>query len=230
MYAGDRFLAANLETIRLAAIGPTDEGAFASYRMRAHRQIAELNACNEDNLYLANATLSWGGLVDEANNVLERASLCRYWDEIPPFFLGFNHYFFNQDTAKARRFIGIAAERSSDVNRAELQKISIMMEARKFKDEKLAVKYLRQQRDETKDQKLAEMLDLRLSRLKGLITLREAQAQYEQVRGHPLNNPAELVSTGILKEYPQDPMRIGYEFINGNFRLKAMKIGGMEIR
>ncbi|MEN8168663.1 MAG: hypothetical protein ABFS08_00390 [Pseudomonadota bacterium] len=229
MYAGDRFLAANLEAMRVAAIGPAQEEALAGYRARAHGLVSQLNACHEDNLYLANAMLSWGGSADEGNTILQRATECRYWDEMPPFLLGFNRYFFFRDFDGAQQAIDIAAARSEE-NSTAFQHMSIAIASKKLNDEKMAAAYLRNQRDEATDQKLIKRLDRRLKRLEGLITLREAQAHFEKEHGRPLAHPNELLSSGILDKPPQDPMRIGYEFIDGGFRLKALKIGGMEIR
>ncbi|MFO7540927.1 MAG: hypothetical protein R6X32_23035 [Chloroflexota bacterium] len=113
MYAGDRFLAANLETMRVAAIGPGEDQAMTQYRVRAHGLISRLNPCHEDNYYLANAMLAWGGSIEQANMVLQRATDCRFWDEFPPFFLGFNRYFFDKDLDGAQEAIRMSAERST---------------------------------------------------------------------------------------------------------------------
>lgn len=229
MYAGDRFLAANLEEMRIAAIGPEDNESLVAYRLRAHELVAQLNPCHEDNYYMANAMLTWGGSTKEGNAILESATECRFWDEFPPFFLGFNHYFFDSDLDSAQKAIDLAATRST-LNRSSLQAISIAIATRKLNDEKMAVAYLRKQRDETKDKQLAASLDRRLRRLEGLISLRDAQKKFEEKYGHPLTNPDDLLSSGILNTVPQDPMRIGYEFVDGRFRLRALNIGGVEIR
>lgn len=228
MYAGDKFLAANLEVMRVAAIGPSEENALANYRGRALEVASQLNPCHEDNVYLANAMLSWGGLTDEGNTVLQVATECRFWDDIPPFFLGFNRYFFYRDLDGAKQAIDIAAERSEE-NRATLQKMAIMMSAKKLNDEKMALAYLRNQRDQAADPQLKEMLDRRLLRLEGLLTLRDAQARFEKQQGHPLKNPDDLLSSGILEAFPHDPMRLGYEFVEGRFRLRSFKVGELEI-
>ena len=229
MYAGDRFLAANLEAMRVAAMGPSSEKKLAAYRLRAHQLVAQLNPCHEDNLYLSNAMLSWGGSVDEGNTILQAATDCRYWDEIPPFLLGFNRYFFYRDMDGAQKAIDIAAARSKD-NKASLQRLSIVIASKKLNDATMAANYLRNQRDQATDPRLVKMLDKRLKRLEGLIILRDAQSRYEKKYAKPLIQPDDLLTSGILDEPPQDPMRIGYEFIDGSFRMRALKIGGREIR
>ena len=229
---GDRFLAANFEAIRAAATaddgGPNGE-ANASFRIRAHRVVAQLNPCHEDNYYVANAMLSWGGAPSEGLDVLRRATDCRTWDEYPPFFLGFNEWFFNRDAIQARRAMDQAAERADDPQQAAtLQRIGVMIEAGEFADQRVALNFLRSERERTSDAKLSEMLDKRITRLKGLIALREAQARYESRTGQALRNPQILLDEGLLDSFPPDPLRLGYEFANGQFRLRELRIPGME--
>ena len=229
MYAGDRYLAANLETIRVASVGTSEERILAEYRVRAYSLISELNPCHEDNYYLANAMLAWGGSVKEANNILEDATKCRRWDYMPPFFLSFNRYFFYRDLDGAIQAMNMAAERS-DENRSIFERSAIVMAAEQFNDEEIAVEYLRNERDNAKDPKLAQGIDRRLQRLEGLLILRKAKIRYEKEIGRPLDTPEDLLSSGILETYPQDPANVGYELFNGEFRLRAINIGGIEIR
>jgi len=49
LHSGDRFLAADLEAIRLAATGMDERGVDTGYLIRAQREVARLNACHEDN-------------------------------------------------------------------------------------------------------------------------------------------------------------------------------------
>lgn len=227
---GDRFLAANIESIRAAATtsdNPEAAEANASFAIRARRVVAQLNPCHEDNYYLGNALLTWGGAVAEGNDLLKRATECRTWDEIPPFFYGFNQYFFLHDVEGARASLEIAAERATD-NAAGFRKFAIMLAAGELKDDSAALDFLQQERTQTSDPKLQGMLDKRIARLQGLITLRAAQQRYEARFGQPLTNPQALIDSGELEAFPNDPLRIGYEFVDGRFRLKELKIAGLE--
>ena len=227
---GDRFLAANIESIRAAATtsdNPEAAEANASFAIRARRVVAQLNPCHEDNYYQGNALLTWGGAVAEGNDLLKRATECRTWDEIPPFFYGFNQYFFLHDVEGARASLEIAAERATD-NAAGFRKFAIMLAAGELKDDSAALDFLQQERTQTSDPKLQGMLDKRIARLQGLITLRAAQQRYEARFGQPLTNPQALIDSGELEAFPNDPLRIGYEFADGRFRLKELKIAGLE--
>ncbi|WP_417791989.1 hypothetical protein [Stutzerimonas xanthomarina] len=223
---GDRFLAANIETMRLAATGIDDRGIDTGYLIRAQREIARLNPCHEDNYYLANGLLTWGGAVDEGNDVLRAAVECRFWDEIPPFFYGINLAFFQRNNEEAARVLEIGAERSPQ-NAAAMRKLAVMLRAEQFADERLALNYLIQQRDSAADPKLRDMLDKRVVRLQGLIALREAQRRYEDEHG-PLIALEQLVERRLIDSLPADPLRLGYELRDGRIELKKLKIAGLE--
>lgn len=226
LHGGDRFLAADLETMRLSATGMDDRGVDTGYLVRAQREVARLNACHEDNYYLANGLLTWGGAVEQGNDVLRAAVECRFWDEFPPFFYGINLSFFQRDNEEAARVLEIGAQRSTQ-NAAAMQRLAIMLRAEQFADERLALNYLIQQRDSSTDPKLKDMLDKRVIRLQGLLDLREAQRRFEPDHG-PLASLEQLVEAGIIDSLPIDPLRLGYELRDGHIELKKLKIAGLE--
>lgn len=226
LHGGDRFLAADLETMRLAATGMDDRGVDTGYLVRAQREVARLNACHEDNYYLANGLLTWGGAVEQGNDVLRAAVACRFWDEFPPFFYGINLSFFQRDKDAAAHMLEIGAQRSTG-NAAAMRKLAIMLRAEQLANERLALNYLIQQRDSTTDPQLREMLDKRVIRLQRLLMLREAQRRFESTYG-PLTHLEQLVETHILDNLPADPLRLGYELRNGQVELKKLKIAGLE--
>lgn len=226
LFGGDRFLAASLETMRLAATGVDWGQADTGYLIRAQQVVAELNPCHEDNYYLANGLLTWGGADSEGTEVLRRAMQCRFWDELPAFFYGFNQWFFNKDIAEASRALELAAQRATG-NAAGFRKMAVMLQADTFADEQLALNYLTQQRDAAGDPKLRDMLDKRVVRLQGLVALREAQRHFE-AKNAALVRLEQLVEAGLLPALPDDPLRLGYELREGTIILKKLKIAGME--
>lgn len=227
LFGGDRYLAANLETMRLAATGVEWGQADTSYLIRAQREVAKLNPCHEDNYYLANGLLTWGGADREGTDVLRRAMECRFWDELPAFFYGFNQAFFNKDVTEANRALELAAQRASG-NAAGFRKLAVMLQAESFADEEVALDYLVRQRDGARDDpKLKQMLDKRVARLQGLVTLREAQRRFEADKGL-LVDLHQLVEARLLEALPVDPLRLGYELREGRIILKKMKIAGLE--
>lgn len=229
LFGGDRFLAANLETMRLAATGVDWGQADTGYLVRAQQEVARLNPCHEDNYYLANGLLTWGGADREGTEVLRRAMKCRFWDELPAFFYGFNQAFFNKDVAEAGRAFELAAQRSTS-NAAGFRKFAIMLKTEQIQDERLALKFLQAERDKASDPKLKGMLSKRVQRLQGLVTLRQAQRRFEVQTGKQLANAEQLLEYGLLTAFPEDPLKLGYEFNDGRFVLKNLKFAGMEDR
>src|SRR5690606_36155627 len=111
LYGGDRFLAANMEAIRLSATAVAQRPADMHYLVRAQAVVAWRHTCHEDNYYLANGLLTWGGAVAEGNEVLRKAVDCRFWDGIPPFFYGVNLAFFGEGKEQAVQALELSAER-----------------------------------------------------------------------------------------------------------------------
>ena len=226
LFGGDRFLAANLEAKRLAVTGVGWGQADTSYLTRAQQEVAKLNPCHEDNYYLANGLLTWGGADREGTEVLRRAMNCRFWDELPAFFYGFNQAFFNKDVAAASSALELAAQRSTE-NAAGFRKLAVMLRAESFADEELALAYLVKQRDAARyDPKLQQMLDKRVVRLRGLVALRAAKRRFE-VGGRLLSDLQQLVDAGLLEKIPEDPLRLGYELRDGRIILKKLKVAGV---
>jgi hypothetical protein len=229
LYMGDRYLAANVESMRVLATGGDLTGMHSDYYHRLHQVVSLLNPCHEDNYYVANALLAWAGGVDAALRILREATDCRFWDEVPPFFLGYNLYFFKRDHATAKAMLFAAADRSTE-NRVGFQRIGIMFETEAFPDVHAARNYLKLQHEQAREPKLRDMLSQRIARLDGLIALDEAQEAFERRTGRTLQDPNDLLRVDILKQFPSDPMRLGYEFKDGRFALKELKVRGMEER
>lgn len=225
LFGGDRFLAADFETIRLAATSVDRGEADVFYLMRSQSIVAKLNPCQEDNYYLANGLLAWGGADQEASIVLLAAMNCRFWDSMPAFFYGFNKSFFQRDLAEAVRALELAAMRAPD-RAVAYRKLAVMLRVEGFSDERLALSYLIKQRDAVRhDMKLYEVLEQRVVRLQGLVVLRDAQRRFESDRG-PLTDIHELVQAGLLRNIPIDPLGLGYELENGVITLRKLKLGG----
>lgn len=227
-YGGDRYLAANVESMRAAVSGGTLRRDEADFRARAHLVVAELNPCHEDNYWVGNAELTWGGRHPEGFGLLRKAMNCRTWDPWPAFFFGFNQQFFNRDLEQARWALDLAADRADEKTAAAFRNFSVALLARNKSDAHVAAKLVRQEEEKTSSPRLKALLGQRAKRLDGLATLRDAQAKYEDRFGKPLSNPSDLVSTGVLVEYPDDPTGIGYEIKDGRFQLRRVTHEGLE--
>ena len=216
-------MAANVESARVLATGGPATGIAQDYFDRLHQTVAVLNPCHEDNYYVANSLMAWGGSVDPAIAILYGATACRFWDEVPPFYLGFDLNFFKQQHHLARQLLDVAAQRATD-NRLPFQRMGILFESESYPDVKLAHRFLANQRDQVRDPKLKDLINQRMGRLDGLIVLNDAQQEYESRFHHPLEKPERLIESGILKTFPADPTQLGYVFEGGRFALRELKL------
>ena len=148
-------------------------------------------------------------------------------DELPPFLLGYNRYYFERDVTGARRALYDAAWRN-DENRAALEKFAVMIRAEAIPDPKAARDYLQRQHDASRVARLRQMLARRIVRMDGLIALQEAQTRYEKRFGRLLDDPADLLRAGVMRDFPVDPLGIGYVFADGGFRLKEVTVGAQD--
>lgn len=221
IFGGDRFFAANIEAIRAAASSIAEDAH--GFRLRAHLEVSRLNPCHEDNYWVGNAALSWGGAEEQGFQLLKNAIHCRYWDEWPAFFYGFNQHFFRKNTNKARWAIDLAAQRSKE-NAAAFRNFSIMLAAGDIDDARVALEMIEQEHAQASDPKLRGMLSKRVIRLQGLLLLRDAQAQYERKFQRALAAPADLISSEIIEAFPGDPLGIGYNFDGQTFHLHQLDI------
>jgi len=90
MAMGDRYLAANLATIR-AMVVATDKMRPEEFKILAKVQedVSWLNPAHEDNYYIAFAILSQYGEMDAVQSILARAGRARFFDYQPAFFYAF---------------------------------------------------------------------------------------------------------------------------------------------
>lgn len=220
MYLGDRFLAANVEFIRVTSSGRLADNESLDFFARLHDNVSSLNPCHEDNYYIASAFLPWGGATETALTVLKRAAHCRFWDSWAAFMLGFNQLFFFNDVGAAAAGMKEAARRSTGSEATFFSTLAVTVQASEYDDLAAALAYLREERSRAGDASLQAAIDRRIGRLEGLLVLRESQQIYERKYGRSLRHPQELLSSGVLADFPKDPLGVGYEFRGQRFELR----------
>lgn len=207
---GDRYLAANIAFIR--ALGnPASHDTHDHYAAQAVIQLdaARLNPRHEDNYYVAAAMLSWSGHVAVAEEILERASEARPRDMLPPFFLAFDYYYFDQNPELGARWMYQAAGRADEQNRYSLSRIAARW-AERGKDADEALRIVRMMRSQARGGALKRYLDARILRLEGLVALQNAVRRYKQEKARPLERLDQLIAGGFMVDIPQDPLGAGY--------------------
>jgi len=207
---GDRYLAANIGTFRAVTVG-VFQLKPETYKVLAtiQRSAAQLNPRHEDNYYTAAAILAWNEETAAAQEILAAAREARPTDALPAFFYAFNRFYFYHDPVDAAKEMQVAAARSQGANRAALTDVA----ARWYQlgeDPAFAVTMIRNMAVQTRDQELKRLLQARVVRLEGLITLRNATKQFTADNGRPPGRLEELVDKHHLASIPVDPLGIGY--------------------
>lgn len=207
---GDPFLAANLAVFRATMVAvqelnPADYPILAKVQDDASR----LNPSQEDNYYIAQGILPWIGEHQTAISILERATSARERDFLPPYFLGFDHMYFEGKFEVAGQYYRIAADRVGGKSRdALLNTAAKFME--KGEDPTNAIQFIQGLIKSTRNKGLQHFLQARIVRLERLVILREATERYRERFNKPPSDLTELVKSGILKDLPTDPLGVGY--------------------
>jgi len=207
---GDRHLAANIGAFRAVTAG-VFQLKPETYKVLADVQLsaAQLNPHHEDNYYTAAAILAWNEQLDAAQEVLRLATEARTQDALPPFFHGFNRYYFYSDFTGAGNDLLLAAERAGGNNRIALQAIANKWFSR-GQNPQVAIDLLQKMREQSTNQQFSALLKRRIGRLQGLLTLQEAIPRFKQQFGRAPMKLEELVETGVLPALPVDPIGLGY--------------------
>ncbi len=212
MSGGDRFLAANIATLR-ALTTDTQNQRPDRFLVQAivQKDIAWLNPRHEDNYYLAAANLSWNGQLDSAQHILQKASEARPFDMLPPFFFAFNEYHFKHDPVTAAHWLKVAAEHSQDneEQRLILEKIAARW-TEKGQDRHEAVNLLEGMAAKSRHRALRHLISLRAKRVRHLIRLDEAIATYKKQYRRLPPSLETLTQSNVIDSIPQDPFGHGY--------------------
>lgn len=212
MTVGDRFLAANIAAIRALVVDiykmKPEEFAILA---KVQEDVSWLNPGHEDNYYIAAAVLPWHGQFDAGQRILARATKARRYDYQPAFYYGFNLLHFKADAAGASAWMREAAEHLPEGdNRIQMQNLAaIWMD--KAQDLGLAIRVVEAMARQTKRRDFQRYLEIRVTRLRALQSLRGAEAVYRQRFGRPPATLQDILDAGIIASVPQDPFGFGFE-------------------
>lgn len=207
---GDRYLAANTAVFRALVIG-TGQLDRETYQIlgRVQSDAARLNPAHEDNYYISQAILPWNNEVAADVFVQQAAMDTRPWDPLPPFFLGFDQYYFLRDPVVGARSVQLAAERSPPGNREYLTATAARW-YEKGDDPRVAIGMIEAMAKNTRDKELQRHLEARVERMQGLAQLRDVANAFALHNGRPPKTLEELVGPGLLATLPRDPLGQGY--------------------
>lgn len=207
---GDAHLAANMATFRASVVSIEDltDDSYAALS-KVQVDASKLNPAQEDNYYLAQALLPWAGYLSPTMDVLGAASNGRSWDMLPLFFEGFNYFYFLHDYQKAGDAYYAAAQRvNGPLKEALLNRSAKFYE--KMDDPQLAINVIHAIANGVDNPELKQFLHARMKRLEVLMELRKSAVAYSKKYGKPITVLDDLVTGGIIKELPADPIGVGF--------------------
>ncbi|MDR1163940.1 MAG: hypothetical protein LBM17_08935 [Candidatus Accumulibacter sp.] len=212
MSGGDRFLAANLGSVR-TLVTESAKMQPEEYRILAKLQVdvSWLNPAHEDNYYTASAILPWNGEVDAAQTVLRRASLARPFDLYPPFYYAFNLVYFKNDPIEASAWLRARAPMLPNADERLMLENFAARWVDRAKDLKLAVAVVESMAKQAMRKDFREYLETRAQRLRDLIALREAATSFLKKRGRPPQTLEQLVKERFIPQIPSDPFGAGFK-------------------
>lgn len=156
-----------------------------------------------DPYLLAEGVFPWdAGMIDEANRLLEKGMRYRTSDWRLPFFVGFNHFYFNQDFAQGGEYIMRAAKLPGSP--AFLPNLGARL-AYYGGNSKTAVLFLKGLLAEGADAALEKIISKRLLALERAVILEEAAASFRKDKSRDPQNVEELVMAGYLDKLPEEP-------------------------
>lgn len=159
-----------------------------------------LDPYNIDSYYFAQAALPWDGMAAETNIILERGMKYRDWDFYIPFFIGFNHFQFLGDDAKAAEYF----DRAAKINPALIE-LSLKFHYR-ANQIPVAIAILEELHKNIGNEDIRKNIEIRIEAYTGAYTLHKGvQAYKKRYNNHPPNNLNQLVAKGLIAEIPKDP-------------------------
>ena len=156
-----------------------------------------------DAYLMSSMTLVWDfNRVDLANKLLKKATTYRTWDFNPPYYLGFNHYYFLKDNATASTYLMEAAKRGGGpsflvplATRLSVYQNSLAP----------AILLLEEQLKTTQDPLMAKHLQTRLKVIITLDKLGKNVNEYKKRYGRFPKEISDLVSAKLIENLPEDP-------------------------
>ncbi len=203
---GDRFLASNIDVFRaLTASGNKPSRSKLHVQGQIHADASWLNPAHEDNYYVAAAMLPWNGEFELGDYVLEHATTARPYDFMPPFFRGFNHFYFRRDRLTGAGYVKLAAQRANDEqNREAFETIAARWTERGSTPDE-GIRLLAGMKATTRSEQVRKFLQDSIDNLQKLIELRKAAERFQLRFGRSIHTLDELVSAGMLQGLPTNP-------------------------
>ena len=170
---------------------------------RMLNRITDLDGRFRDPYVLAEMSFVWqAGMIDEANILLEKAVKNRPNDYTPLYFLGFNHFYFQNDAEKAAVYLRQAAQRPNapDYVKGLAARFSLY-----GNQTALGIVFLENLLQDTQDKNIRTYLEKRLKTLEIIYSLEKKVVAFRDTFQKLPTSLNELIESEFLEEIPIDP-------------------------
>jgi tetratricopeptide (TPR) repeat protein len=165
--------------------------------------ITDMDPYFEDPYYFGNALLTWEvGMYKHANALLEKGVRARTWDWQLPFYLGFNNFYFLNDSEGGAAFIKIAAQRPGAPSFLPTLAARLYQQGQKTE---IAIAFLQGVIESERDERLKVNYAMRLDALKRILYLERASIAYRKETGKLPKDLTVLQRDGFISSIPADP-------------------------
>jgi tetratricopeptide (TPR) repeat protein len=170
---------------------------------RTLQTATQIDPYNMDAYYFAQAAFTWDlKRIVELNVLLENGAKYRTWDPWIYFYLGFNKAYFLKDYAGAAKNLQRAAELAPE------NVLFARLSARYYYESEqtdLGLVFLDAMIAEAKNRAVKQTYKVRRDALFAILTLEKAQTVFTSTMGRQPKSLSELISTGFLRQIPEDP-------------------------
>jgi len=147
--------------------------------------------------------LAWDfNRVDLANKLLKKATIYRTWDFKPPYYLGFNHYYFLKDNATASTYLMEAAKRGGGPSFLTPLATRLSVYQNRLIP---AILLLEEQLKTTRDPLMVKHLQTRLKVIIALDKLEKKVKEYKKRYGRFPEKISDLILVKLIENLPEDP-------------------------
>ena len=163
----------------------------------------DLDPYFSDPYYFASSHLVWnGGMIREANAVLEKGGHFRTWDPLIPYYIGFNYFYFLRDNEKASEWLMTAARKPGASTAYASLAAKLAYKERKTEN---SISFLEEIIRTTEDESLRKDFAIRVKALSAILVLEQALSVYKKKFGITPKRLDALVQKRVLPELPRDP-------------------------
>jgi len=165
--------------------------------------VTDLDPYFEDPYYFGNAVLTWNtGMFNQANKLLQKGTDARTWDWQLPFFIGFNKFYFLNESKGGADYLLIAAKRPGASPYLPALAARLYNSAGRTEN---AIAFLLTFWENERDARIRKNYEIRIDALRKILFLEKAVTAYKKKTGRLPQNLNILVEAGLIREIPQDP-------------------------